>query len=155
MHVKGAVFLYKHQTQHICIVTLYMATIQWADPIQDSLIADNAHHSKGSRAGSSAGSSCQWSPSVYNKPQLSLTSLTLTHILWNSSQFAFVCYMFMTKSRSCAFGRDITEAMQSSHCIPSGDFDLSGFEDVHFDHLMKGVCVPGFSTVQCLFSLLL
>lgn len=103
--------------------------------------SDNAHHSKGSRSGSSAGSICQWSPSVYNNPQLSLTFLTLTHILWNSSQFAFVCYMFMTKSRSCAFGRDITEAMQSSHCILSGGFDLCGFEDVHFDHLMKGVCV--------------
>lgn len=39
MHAEGAVSLYKHQTRDICIVTFFMATIQWADPIQDSLIA--------------------------------------------------------------------------------------------------------------------
>lgn len=41
VHVEGAVSLYNHHTWDIRVVTLYvyMATIQWADPIQDSLIA--------------------------------------------------------------------------------------------------------------------
>lgn len=39
MRVEGAVSLYNHQTQDIRIVTLYIATVQRADPSQESLIA--------------------------------------------------------------------------------------------------------------------
>lgn len=86
MRVEGAVSLYNHHSgySHCYIVHCHHPTGRPESRVTHC--SDNAHRSKGSRSGSSAGSSCPWSPSVYNNPQLSFTFPTLTHISWNNPQ---------------------------------------------------------------------